>query len=460
MSSAVSLVRRGTVVLVSVATAALGLAATPASADATAHVTGAVMSADGALEGVVVQAWTLGQHDWEQTPFGATTGQEGTYDLALPDGIYRVGFAVDGHVSEFWADTYDVDSAQDVVVGGADVPDIDAELEQSSSISGSVTDAAGDPAAGRVSVFRGDDVRALATVLTEPDGSYVVGDLPTGEYAVELEDLGSGLREFYADADSRGTADLVSIDTAGSEVGPVDESVDDEGVQDHLAVDALPAVAGQPRVGATVVADPGTWTPRGAAVTFGFQWARDLVDVPGATGRTYAITDIDRGHELSVLVTARARGYGDVQEYAFLDGQVTATPVVVPPVVVMPPVVLPPPVDAPPVVVPPVVVPPAVVALPGVTPLPTAVDHGHRPTVTGAKKVGSTLRAKVASWIPVGAVVSYQWLVDNRPVTRATASSFRVTARLRGTKVSVRVVATTPGRLPVAVVTKVGRITG
>jgi hypothetical protein len=43
-----------------------------------------------------------------------------------------------------------------------------------------------------------------------------------------------------------------------------------------------------------------------------YQWYRDGEPVPGATGRTYAVTAADLGHDLAVTVTARRAGYADV----------------------------------------------------------------------------------------------------------------------------------------------------
>ncbi|MDR1151513.1 MAG: Ig-like domain repeat protein [Bifidobacteriaceae bacterium] len=44
----------------------------------------------------------------------------------------------------------------------------------------------------------------------------------------------------------------------------------------------------------------------------GYQWYRDGEPIPGATGQAYAVTAEDRGHDLSVAVTAQRAGYADV----------------------------------------------------------------------------------------------------------------------------------------------------
>ncbi|WP_204053382.1 hypothetical protein, partial [Microbispora siamensis] len=68
-----------------------------------------------------------------------------------------------------------------------------------------------------------------------------------------------------------------------------------------------PAVTGTPKIGRTLKASPGTWTPSPEKVTY--QWLRDGVPVKGATGRTYLLTGHDRGARVAVRVTVSAKAY-------------------------------------------------------------------------------------------------------------------------------------------------------
>ncbi|WP_426245610.1 hypothetical protein [Nocardioides sp. LHG3406-4] len=117
----------------------------------------------------------------------------------------------------------------------------------------------------------------------------------------------------------------------------------------------------------------------------------------------------------------------------------------------------------PPVVVPPVVSPPVVppVVAPPVVTLPlTGVDNAHRPKVRGKTTVGATLKVNAASWIPRGAKVTYGWRANGKPIKKATKSKLKLTKNVKGKKISVRVVATSAGHLPVAVVISAGRVKG
>jgi len=71
----------------------------------------------------------------------------------------------------------------------------------------------------------------------------------------------------------------------------------------------LPSTSGTPGAGSTLTADPGAWqgTP---TITYDYQWQRcdasgaNCVDIPGATGSTYDLTDADVGHTIRVVVVA------------------------------------------------------------------------------------------------------------------------------------------------------------
>ncbi|MEV7281494.1 Ig-like domain repeat protein [Streptomyces sp. NPDC093111] len=68
-----------------------------------------------------------------------------------------------------------------------------------------------------------------------------------------------------------------------------------------------PGVAGTHRAGYRQTARTGSWTP--AATTYTYVWKRDGRVIGGATRATYTATRADRGHRLTVTVTAQRPGY-------------------------------------------------------------------------------------------------------------------------------------------------------
>jgi hypothetical protein len=80
-----------------------------------------------------------------------------------------------------------------------------------------------------------------------------------------------------------------------------------------------PTIGGTAQVGATLTANPGTWTGD-QPVVFGFQWLRcnsggnNCVTIGGATNQTYTAAEADRDNTLRVQVRAQNR-----------DGSSTAT---------------------------------------------------------------------------------------------------------------------------------------
>jgi uncharacterized protein YkwD len=69
----------------------------------------------------------------------------------------------------------------------------------------------------------------------------------------------------------------------------------------------VPRILGAARVGYTLTAVPGTWTP--APVTLRYQWYRSGVAIPVATRATYKPTAADLGKTLTIRVTGSKAGY-------------------------------------------------------------------------------------------------------------------------------------------------------
>ncbi|HEY1118611.1 MAG TPA: hypothetical protein VGE43_12945, partial [Acidimicrobiales bacterium] len=120
-----------------------------------------------------------------------------------------------------------------------------------------------------------------------PDGSALAWDGPEGIWV-------------HAAGDCTSPADLLVPHGSSPDwsPAPLAPPTDPEAITNVKR----PSVTGTPRVGRTLTAKPGTWSPDWARTTF--QWRRDGKPVAGADGRTYRLTARDRGRSLSVAVTA------------------------------------------------------------------------------------------------------------------------------------------------------------
>nr|WP_231134804.1 Ig-like domain-containing protein [Motilibacter deserti] len=67
-----------------------------------------------------------------------------------------------------------------------------------------------------------------------------------------------------------------------------------------------PSVAGKAVVGGKLTAKAGTWSPKATSVKY--QWLRDGKAISGAKAATYTLKKADKGHTVSVQVTAARKG--------------------------------------------------------------------------------------------------------------------------------------------------------
>jgi len=157
----------------------------------------------------------------------------------------------------------------------------------------------------------------------------------------------------------------------------------------------VPTITGKPAGGHTLTAKPGAWTPKATAYTY--QWLRAGTAITGATKGTYKLTAADAGKAISVTVTASTQGYA-----------------------------------------------PASATSQALT-MPKFFSKAPAPTVTGTAKVGKTLTAKAGTWSPKPTKVTYQWLRNGKAIKGATKATYKVVAKDRGTKITVRTTATKSG---------------
>lgn len=169
---------------------------------------------------------------------------------------------------------------------------------------------------------------------------------------------------------------------------------------------AVPAIAGTPKVGASVSATTGAWT---SGTAFRYQWLVGGKAVSGATKSTYTPAAADRGKSLTVTVTGSKAGYASAA---------TTSPA-------------------------------KTVAAGTLT--------AKVPTLSGTAKVGVKLTAKPGTWTS-GTTLRYQWHVSGKAVSGATKSTYTPKAGDRGKTVKVTVTGSKAGYTTVAKTSSVKKI--
>jgi surface antigen len=138
-----------------------------------------------------------------------------------------------------------------------------------------------------------------------------------------------------------------------------------------------PTVSGTPQVGEKLTTTRGTWSPKG---TVSYQWFSGGGPLDGATDATYTPTADQLGRGLKVRVTLSAPGYKTMRVRSEKTEHV----------------------------------------------VPGHFKASTPPTVSGVPQVDQPLTASPGSWTPAGSL-SYQWLVDGKPVHDATGTSYTPT---------------------------------
>ena len=156
-----------------------------------------------------------------------------------------------------------------------------------------------------------------------------------------------------------------------------------------------PSVSGTVRVGGTVRAAVGAWTPTPTA--YAYQWTVNGSAIKGATGVTYAVPASLRGTRLAVIVTAWRPGRAATRAASA-----------------------------------------AVTVGYGVAPKATV-----KPRITGTVKAGRTVKAAVGTWSPQATSYRYEWRVNGKVVARTSA--LKLQTAWAGKNLTLLVVARRPG---------------
>lgn len=160
-----------------------------------------------------------------------------------------------------------------------------------------------------------------------------------------------------------------------------------------VASTAPPVISGTARVGYTLTATKGSWSP--TATTVKYQWLRNGVAISGATASTYKLTGSDHTKEIRVRVTAYSSSWPAAN--------------------------------------------PGVRASAATARIAAGYLTAVTPTIGGTRRVGYLLTAYPGAWKPSGITFSYQWLRNGVAISGATGKTYRLRSVDRGDRIRVRV---------------------
>ncbi len=187
---------------------------------AAATISGTVTDGDGQpLEGICVSANVLrdgGTDNVGQT----TTIVDGTFTLpGLPPADLRVQYhdcnPTQHYLDQWYGGANDANSSPAIVVVPAEQRSgVDAQLQGGISVSGTVTDSGGAPISGINVNVNPTASGPSGWAQTGPDGTYLTGPLPLGDYRVQFSTPGPApawATQFWHQQPSWNTADILTI---------------------------------------------------------------------------------------------------------------------------------------------------------------------------------------------------------------------------------------------------------
>ncbi|GAA1863326.1 hypothetical protein [Myceligenerans crystallogenes] len=163
-----------------------------------------------------------------------------------------------------------------------------------------------------------------------------------------------------------------------------------------FATKPVPAITGTAKVGSTLTASPGAWSP--AATGFTYVWRADGVVIDGATSRTLTVPASAAGKKIKVTVK------GSRQYYATASATSAAT-----------------------------------------SDVARGTFSAPRPTISGTKRVGATLTVDRGTWTPSPSSVKYVWKANGVKIATKTTKTFVIPSSARGKRLTVTVVGSRSG---------------
>jgi hypothetical protein len=233
------------------------------------------------------------------------------------------------------------------------------------------------------------------------------GSVPIGSVYLEVDDLRFG---FGAQLDSTGrgrlwigseeelvpgTYPMVVEYRGGSGFLPsrLERTVT---VEPGLFTAPRPTVTGTAKVGKTLTVSRGTWSPAPSSVTY--VWKANGVTISTRTTNTFVVPAAARGKRLTVTVVGSRAGYTTKSVTSWQTSTVA----------------------------------------PGTFTAP-------RPTITGTKRVGSTLTVSRGTWSPQPSSVTYVWKADGVKIATRTSNRFVIPSQARGKHLTVTVIGSRTG---------------
>lgn len=220
----------------------------------------------------------------------------------VPYGTYKIRASAAGHSAQWlsattndWAGATVIDLSDGVSPGNQLI-----YLTTDPPVSGSVPTISGTAQVGRaLTANPGTWTPAVPTTTLAYQwlrGATVVG---TGaSYAVKAADLGKRLQ----------------VKVTGSAIGyqsaTRSSALSAAVVAGRFTTAPVPTISGKTRKGKVLTANPGSWVPAPATLTY--RWLRGTKAIKGATGRKYKLTAKDVGKRISVRVTGVKAGYVSV----------------------------------------------------------------------------------------------------------------------------------------------------
>ena len=206
--------------------------------------------------------------------------------------------------------------------------------------------------------------------------------------------IGATARSYLITADDNGHQIFVEVKgSADGYVSAYQLSAPASVGSGNLVLAPNPSLSGSPKVGSSLTVMSGRWD-KGVSLTY--QWFRDAVLIPGATGATHLLTVDDAARKVSVSVTGSLPGY------------LSATR-----------------------------------STSGIS-----VSKGTMkitsPRISGSVKSGQTVKAVSSIWVQ-GASISYAWLLDGKLIQGATGQTFKLTTKHKTHKLSLKVTQNCPG---------------
>jgi secreted trypsin-like serine protease len=233
--------------------------------------------------------------------------------------------------------------------------------------------------------------QAVGRVLSVDTGTWDQGVSFTYQWLRNGVAIGGATQSTYL----LGVADLgqrMSVSVVGSRTGFLPKSATsgagDPVVTGTLTSSPSPTVSGLFRVGEQLSASTGVWD-QGA--TFSFQWFRNDIAIPGATGPTYRLVIADLGAQLKVRVVGSKTAFNSETRFS------QSTPAI-----------------------------------------KLALTNTPAPTISPIRKVGLTIEAYPGTW-DAGVTFAYQWFRGTTAIPGATNKTYTLVVADLGANISVKV---------------------